>query len=523
MLMLLRRESPTRTAFVRGPVMSSGSRALAVSSGSRYNFSRASLAFIVFIHSNVCVFVRSGNRSLYLRPRVLLFARRQKMKLILGSLLLAVLSAKAASAQDTPSVSVENTQFDKEKELVTFDVRNLATKPIRAWTATITLTNRRADMPAMPDLKTEIKLSSDGCRAAEPDSFHCAVNVAFGDPASTVIDTGARVSAVLFEDGTTEGDPQALNQESSRRHALYLAADYWLKSLRHIRGSAPPVAQLEAFSRLLVTPDPSVSGIALRNDVDPSWESMRHSVADAMRRVENGSGSEAEAAALEKTLGNLASRWKKISDVFPWRGDPAAADRPGNQIDNRVSGLNIVKTENRDPTLIVYVRNDYLREIAGYAIGLRNGTRDLAVLSGGAAIVPGEIFHFDVPVSPSPDVEAPALVPEILCVVFKDRTGDGDPEKIRDLNEDWAGRLSSRAIFISKLHALVELPGSEIPAAIEKLAAELQDLPELADATRSPKFMDGARFEVAGVRSHLWAICVNYERSQTGRHASRKL
>ena len=250
------------------------------------------------------------------------------MKLILGSLLLAVLSAKAASAQDTPSVSVENTQFDKEKELVTFDVRNLATKPIRAWTATITLTNRRADMPAMPDLKTEIKLSSDGCRAAEPDSFHCAVNVAFGDPASTVIDTGARVSAVLFEDGTTEGDPQALNQESSRRHALYLAADYWLKSLRHIRGSAPPVAQLEAFSRLLVTPDPSVSGIALRNDVDPSWESMRHSVADAMRRVENGSGSEAEAAALEKTLANLSSRWKKISDVFPWRGDPAAARAP---------------------------------------------------------------------------------------------------------------------------------------------------------------------------------------------------
>src|SRR5258708_8805095 len=121
------------------------------------------------------------------------------MQAPLNSVAIAVFAVVLMSAQETPSVVVENIQLDKEKEIVAFDVRNLSTKPIRAWTAIITLMKRKPDVPGLPDLKTEINWHSDRClrastaQSASGDALHCTISVAFGDHASTVISTEPKV------------------------------------------------------------------------------------------------------------------------------------------------------------------------------------------------------------------------------------------------------------------------------------------------------------------------------------------
>lgn len=197
---------------------------------------------------------------------------------------------------------------------------------------------------------------------------------------------------------------------------------------------------------------------------------------------------------------------KRGADAFPWRANTSAqkarVPEIADQIQSHAFNLKVLKTERGAGRLVAYVRNDYLAEIAGYVVGDSDGKHDVTTMSGGGAIGPGETFEIQVPVPR--DNNAQAMPPEILCVVFKDRTGDGDHAKIEELNKHWAGRLWVRAAFAPKLHALAAVPESEIASSVEKLADELQkEAPEAEARDCSPQFIEGMRMERLWVSSGM--------------------
>ena len=167
--------------------------------------------------------------------------------------------------------------------------------------------------------------------------------------------------------------------------------------------------------------------------------------------------------------------------------------------------LTFLKIERRSNMLVTQFRNDYPAEIAGYAAGWADGSSSVApFVSGGAGVAAGGTFQIQTQLGRDP--EAPVQEPRILCVVFKDRTGDGDAVKMEDLNQMWAGRVAARAVFLPELRAITAMPESEIPDAVERLTAELQAEffhYDPANPTVSTEFVSGVHLERGLVRSVL--------------------
>jgi hypothetical protein len=193
------------------------------------------------------------------------------MKLWMGALLLTVSAAVGQHGQETTSASAEKIFIDRGKGIVAFDVLNRSDKAILAWIAELTVTRKIADVP---QLQTFIEWTSDLCAVAE-NLRHCAVPLASGNPEGALIRAEVRVTAIVFEDGTTEGDAKLLAQTSAARHAVFLVSQYWLSSFQHLRSAGPPVEQMEAFRKFLAAPDSAMpSGLALRGDLYPLWVSV---------------------------------------------------------------------------------------------------------------------------------------------------------------------------------------------------------------------------------------------------------
>lgn len=129
------------------------------------------------------------------------------MKSLIQLLCLVILSGLALSAEETPSMAVENLQLDREHDTVTFDVKALSAKPIHSWTATVVVSKKEPDLP---ELQETIRWTSSSCSLADfqsqaKNSFHCTLSVAPGNAEAFPVRAEAEVTAVLFEDGTLEG------------------------------------------------------------------------------------------------------------------------------------------------------------------------------------------------------------------------------------------------------------------------------------------------------------------------------
>jgi hypothetical protein len=235
---------------------------------------------------------------------------------IAGSLTLLPLSA-----QSTTPLAVRNVILQQDESYVEFDVTNQASKPAHAWTMAIRAKVSGAQAPA------EFHLTSETCsrdatgplRASE--TRHCAISLRQPAAAPT-LDAEPRVTAVLFEDGSTEGDATLLDRQSAERAMRLKARQYWMDLLQQVCATAAtPARQLQRFAGMVKTPGASLpAGLASEAGFAREKQWMEQQVSNALQQSETHN---VDDATILRGLGaDLERRLKLAKDaaaLFPPR------------------------------------------------------------------------------------------------------------------------------------------------------------------------------------------------------------
>ncbi|MGA2184904.1 MAG: hypothetical protein ABSH47_17940 [Bryobacteraceae bacterium] len=367
------------------------------------------------------------------------------MKLSILILLLVPLAA-----QEPAALAIRNVRYDAKKKTVDFDVANQSAKPVHAWLVTVALGNGTS-------LVTPRNCSPAG---------HCKADVDFGPGNASRLEPEVRVSAVLFEDGTAEGDLRLLQSEIDDARIRLRALESWQKDF-----------------------DKTPSGIAYTSAVMNEREIVEL-LASKLAPAQRG-------AMLEQRVRAAQERAR----LFPSRDTPyappeaVASTRP---ITNRTPRFAIVSEEERTGQLRLVLRNGYDKEIVAFAFTQRQADGRIMRSSAGHAIAPGGLQEFQY----GAVAEGDPL--ELACVIFRDGSADGDPAVVQKIRDGWAGRKAEKARILPLVRAVASLPAPERVAATRTLIADLQAYPqEQADAEHSIDFVLGEQAERKSVLREL--------------------
>ena len=235
---------------------------------------------------------------------------------IAGSLTLLPLSA-----QSTAALAVRNVVLQQDESYVEFDVANQASKPVHAWT--IAITAKRNITPA----QVEFLLTSESCMRdakgplAAAETRRCAVSLRSAT-AGPILEAAPRVTAVLFEDGSAEGDLAALDRQSADRLLRVRMRQYWLDRFHEACApGAAPADQLKKFSAMMH--DPAAAPPA-ELAADAGFAREKHWVEQqAANAVEQTEAHNLDAATTLRGLGAELERRLKIAQdaaaLFPAR------------------------------------------------------------------------------------------------------------------------------------------------------------------------------------------------------------
>jgi hypothetical protein len=388
------------------------------------------------------------------------------MKLTALTLLLAPLAAQQPAA-----LAIRNIRFDAKKATVDFDVANQTAKPVHAWLVTVALSN-----PAVPEWRGTSLVTPRNCSPATGPVRHCQADVDFGDGDAGRLEPEVRVSAVLFEDGTAEGDLRLLQSEIDDARIRLRALEYWQGRFKEESSLA------KAFEG--TPPDIAYTSAAIneREIVELlATKATTPQIAAILEQRVN--------AAVEQTM------------LFPARDTPyappeaVASMRP---ITNRTPRFRIVSEEEHDGQLRLVLRNGYDKEIVAFAFTQRQPDGRIMRSSAGHAIAPGALAEFRY------GAVAEGDPPELACVIFRDGSADGDPVVVQKMRDGQAGRKAEEDRILPLLRAIANLPASERAAATRKLIADLEaHAREQPDAEHSIDFVLGEQAERESVLRDL--------------------
>jgi len=201
---------------------------------------------------------------------------------IAGSLTLLPLSA-----QSTTALAVRNVVLQQDESYVEFDVANQSSRPVHAWTMAITA-KRRGTPPA----EIEYLLTSESCSRevsgplGAAEIRHCSVSLRSATEGPT-LDVAPRITAVLFEDGSAEGDTAILDRQSTGRAQRVRVRQYWLDRFQEASAAPTPADQLRKFGEMVHAAEASAPP-ALAADAmflsETRW--LERQVANALQQTE---------------------------------------------------------------------------------------------------------------------------------------------------------------------------------------------------------------------------------------------
>lgn len=199
---------------------------------------------------------------------------------IAGSLTLLPLSA-----QSTVALATGNVVLQQDEAYVEFDVINQSSRPAHAWT--MALTAKRNTAPA----QVEFLLTSESCSRdatgplAPGQSRHCAVSLRSANP-TPLLEATPRITAVLYEDGSAEGDLAALDRQTTERAVRLRIRQYWLDRLREVCAT-PSVDSLRKFAALLQDPGSAVpAGLDASPNFAREQRWLEQQTANALQQVQ---------------------------------------------------------------------------------------------------------------------------------------------------------------------------------------------------------------------------------------------
>lgn len=149
----------------------------------------------------------------------------------------------------------------------------------------------------------------------------------------------------------------------------------------------------------------------------------------------------------------------------------------GLKLENKTKGLTIVSIEKKPQNIEVLLRNDYSKTITAYRVSVGKGvigTELFASENESNFLHPGEERQELYPYQAGIEIEGIT----ILAVIFEDRITDGDPEYVREIEEQRLGRKMQRQYALQLLERIIKLPPAKMPTALASLESEASALQE---------------------------------------------
>jgi len=234
--------------------------------------------------------------------------------IVAGSLTLLPLSAQSAAA-----LAVRNLVLQQDESVVEFDVTNQGSKPVHAWTMAITA-KRNSTPPQVEFLLTSESCSRDATGPlAAAETRHCRASLRSAN-GSPILEAAPRVTAVIFEDGSAEGDLAALDRQTVDRAMRVRIRQFWLDRFREACAEGvPPGDQLKKFAAIVNASTPPADMAADAGFVrEQRW--VEQQVTNAVQQTE---AHNLDAATTLRGLGSELERRVKIAQeaaaLFPAR------------------------------------------------------------------------------------------------------------------------------------------------------------------------------------------------------------
>ena len=160
--------------------------------------------------------------------------------------------------------------------------------------------------------------------------------------------------------------------------------------------------------------------------------------------------------------------------------DPRQGNRP--EVRNKTQAFQVVSVEQIDGDYVLTLRNGSGKDLNGYAIGFgAPGSKVFVELTTSERVLaPGETAEERIPAA-NLRAGADALrQPEItiLAVIFEDRTSDGDPQTIAEIEQHRLGVKMQLKRVLPLIEALLNSSNSDTQAALDRLKAQISSLSE---------------------------------------------
>lgn len=162
-------------------------------------------------------------------------------------------------------------------------------------------------------------------------------------------------------------------------------------------------------------------------------------------------------------------------------------------IKNRTTSFNVVGVERTsDRHITLSLRNDFDKTITAFDLAVGTLKIQCDIVEENQMIRPGDIHKFIIPVANldnSSGKGRSGIV--ILAVVFEDKTGEGDPKSIKEIEEHRLGERTQLENIIPMLIKALATSDDNPPEELDRMKALVISLPEEFPGNRSWAFKVG--------------------------------
>ena len=149
-------------------------------------------------------------------------------------------------------------------------------------------------------------------------------------------------------------------------------------------------------------------------------------------------------------------------------------------VESKSRVLEVVSATKRDPFIRIRLRNTSDKNI--YAFRMRYHKGGAAILYSfvmadtKTMVAPGEVYRYDWPFSPNSSLARESLIVE--AVIFQDGSGDGEPDKVKSLQDLFLTNMRELEYEIALLEAALTSPKIETVEGLLDFQNKVSETPE---------------------------------------------
>src|SRR3569832_1737650 len=148
-------------------------------------------------------------------------------------------------------------------------------------------------------------------------------------------------------------------------------------------------------------------------------------------------------------------------------------------VESKSQALEVVSATRRDPFIRIRLRKTSDKNIYAFRMRYHKGGAAILlsfVLADKTMVVPGEVYRYDWPFSPNSSLACEPLIFE--AVIFQDGSGDGEPDKVKSLQDLFLTNMRELEYEIALLEAALNSSNIETVPGLIEFQNKVSETPE---------------------------------------------